>query len=247
MISKPTIQHRQHTFAKTTVALTTCSAALMCRKPQPNKELWRIQSAHHRTIRVCSCLDLDIKSILGTNVHSRNMAPSSARLLKSGQPESVLEYNKSMHQYYTAHKMVSRIRRLKRRHKSMTKAQVRKHLNRWDRDQGRAMRASESALRKPPQPYKWSAKLRNAGLLRRYWKFRHSEVQQNLCYSENIARLEAAVRVHNQGFSFPYRDEILTIEEIRKHYNKATKDLTKCQANAEGHRIQSQMGTHCRS
>jgi hypothetical protein len=139
-------------------------------------------SSDHRGLFV----DLDVKSILGTNVNSRNMVPSSARLLKSGHPESVLEYHKEMKEYYAAHKMVRRIRRLGKIHTSMTKTQVRKHLNRWDRDQGRAMLAAETALRKPPQPYKWSDKLRNAGLLRRYWKFRHSEIQQNLCYDENM-------------------------------------------------------------
>jgi hypothetical protein len=122
----------------------------------------------------------------------------------------------------------------------MTKAQVRKHLNRWDRDQGRAMMAAEAALRKPPQPYKWSDKLRNAGLLRRYWKFRHSEVERHLCYRETIDKLEAAVQSHNAKFAFPLRDTTLTIEEIRVHFNAATKALTKCQADAEGHRTQCQ-------
>jgi hypothetical protein len=122
----------------------------------------------------------------------------------------------------------------------MKKAQVRKHLNRWDRDSGRAMMAGETALRKPPQPYKWSDTLRNAKLLRRYWKFRHNEVTHNLCYNENSERLEAAVRVHNNKFSFPLREEELTIEEIRIHYNAATTALMKCPANAEGHRIQCQ-------
>jgi hypothetical protein len=77
-------------------------------------------------------------------------------------------------------------------------------------------------------------------LLRRYWKFRHSEIQQNLCYDENIQRLKDAVRAYNPDFSFPLKDEILTIEEIRKHYSAATKALSKCQENAEGHRIQCQ-------
>ena len=185
-------------------------------------------------------VDLDIQAILGTNIKNKNMVPSSARLLKSGHPESVLAYNKSMRDYYDDHKMVARIRSLNKQHKSMTKKQVRKHLNRWDRDQGRSMLAAEAALRKPPQPYKWSDKLRNAGLLRRYWKFRHSEALFDLCYSENIDKLEAAVRAHDPSFSFPFKYEVLPIEEIRIHFNAATKALTKCQDNAEGHRIQNQ-------
>jgi hypothetical protein len=58
----------------------------------------------------------DIRAILGTNVNSRNMVPSSARLLKSGHPESVLEYPKSMQEYYADHKMISRIRNLTQEH-----------------------------------------------------------------------------------------------------------------------------------
>jgi hypothetical protein len=77
-------------------------------------------------------VDLDIKALLGTNVQNRNMTPFSARLLKSGQPESALAYHKSMHEYYADHHMVKRIRHLNDVHKTMTKAQVRKHLNRWD-------------------------------------------------------------------------------------------------------------------
>jgi hypothetical protein len=186
------------------------------------------------------CVNLDIQAILGTNIKKKNIVPSSARLLKLGHPESVLAYKKSMRDYYDHHNMMAHIRSLNKRRKHMTKKQVRKHLNRWDRDQGRSMLAAEAALRKAPQPYKWLNKLRNAGLLWRYWKFRHSEALFDLYYSENSDKLEAAVRAHDQSFSIPFKYEVLPIDKIRIHFNAAHKALTNCKDNAEGHRIQNQ-------
>jgi hypothetical protein len=78
------------------------------------------------------------------------------------------------------------------------------------------------------------------GLLRRYWKFRHSEALYDLCYSDIIDKLEAAVWAHDLSFSFPFKDDVLPIEDFRIHFNAATKALTKCQDNAAGHRIQNQ-------
>jgi hypothetical protein len=102
------------------------------------------------------------------------------------------------------------------------------------------MKTAESALRTPPQPHKWSDKLRNGGLLRRCWKFRHGKDQHGLCFTETINKLEQAVQTHDSEFKFPQRDETLAIEEIRKNLNAATKVLTKCQDDAEGHCIQNQ-------
>ena len=184
--------------------------------------------------------DLSIKAILGADTKSFNMRPAKARLLNSGHPVAVKAYLAAMHDYYEAHDMVKRIERLHRCHHSMTKEQVRKHLNRWDRDQGRAMLAAEAALRKPPQPYKWSDRLRNAALLRRYWKFRLTEIKDDLCYDAAIKLLEDRIRQHSGNYTFPLRDEELTIAEVRVHYNAATKELSKVQLNAEEYRIQNQ-------
>jgi excinuclease UvrABC helicase subunit UvrB len=60
-------------------------------------------------------------------------------------------------------------------------------------------------------------------------------------HGETIDKLERAVKVHDSEFKFPQRNEILAIEEIRKHLNAATQALTKCQDDAEGHRIQNQV------
>ena len=184
--------------------------------------------------------DLNVKVLLGADPKSFNMKPAKSRLLKSGHPVAVKAYIKEMKEYYKDHNMVERMEILMKTHHSMSKDQVRHHLNGWDRDQGRAMMAAEASLRKPPQLYKWSELLRNAALLRRYWKFRLSEAKEDICYDGAIERIEAAIRQHDEDYRFPKKDEELSIDEIRTHYNAATKALTKAQLNADEHRIQSQ-------
>jgi hypothetical protein len=147
--------------------------------------------------------DLNVKVLLGADPKSFNMKPAKSRLLKSGHPVAVKAYIKEMKEYYKDHNMVERMETLMKTHHSMSKDQVRHHLNGWDRDQGRAMMAAEASLRKPPQLYKWSELLRNAALLRRYWKFRLSEAKEDICYDGAIERIEAAIRQHDEDYRSP--------------------------------------------
>ena len=113
--------------------------------------------------------DLDIRQLLGEE-DTTPTVPAAARLLKSGNPELVKSYNSEMRKYYSDHKMTERIRALFTDHHKLSNNSVRKLLNQWDADQGRAMHHAESTLRSPPRQYEWSNKLRNAGLHRRYWR-----------------------------------------------------------------------------
>jgi hypothetical protein len=99
------------------------------------------------------------------------------RNLYTGNPELVDSYLQQMKKYYEHHSMYERIQYLSQHHQELTKAEVRVLLEKWDLDQGRAMKASERQLKRPTKPYQWSPKLRNAGITLRYWKLRLREIQ----------------------------------------------------------------------
>ena len=181
--------------------------------------------------------DINTTLLLGENSVNR-VAPSKARLLQSGNPESVDQYHRDMHKYYESHKMVERIRDLHKNHARLPIHKVRALLNKWDTDQGRSMIAAETALRSPPQPYQWSDKLRTAGLLRRYWRLRLRECHHSTSYKETFDRIEAQTQVKDPTFELPLRTELLSVTDIRKHLNAATKNLNKRQREAAGLRTQ---------
>jgi hypothetical protein len=89
--------------------------------------------------------------------------------LKSGNPESVEAYNKAVLHHYQEHKMEQRIKKLYIARNTLSTATIKRQLKKWDADQGRAMKYAEDILARPKKPYQWSPKLRNAGLLYRYW------------------------------------------------------------------------------
>jgi hypothetical protein len=96
----------------------------------------------HRALYV----DLDIKELLHHHVKDNAIQPPQARTLKIGNPESVALYLSKMHEYYDRHNMIKRINRLHRKRNNYTKEDLQTRMERWDRDQGRAMKFAEKAL-----------------------------------------------------------------------------------------------------
>ena len=117
-------------------------------------------------------VDLKVQEILSTDLELATIAPSIKRHLHSSNPELVEIYLDSMRKYYDDHNMHQRIERLLSEHKNLSRMRVRQLLQEWDDDQGRAMKCGEKALQQRINQYKWSPKLRNAGVLMRYWKLR---------------------------------------------------------------------------
>ena len=181
--------------------------------------------------------DLDTRMLLG-DYNNQPILPASARLLRSGNPKNVKQYNEEMHKYYSEHDMVDRIRTLYRTHSKLSDNYVRKLLNKWDADQGRSMKFSEAQLRSPPKQYDWSNKLRNAGLQRRYWRLRLRSWKLGISYDYTYDRLEQQTQVDDPSFKFLHRGR-LSLAEIKYHLAEATKTLTKCQKDATGLRIAS--------
>jgi hypothetical protein len=73
--------------------------------------------------------------------------------LKSGNPETVEIYQEAMRSYYHDHNMVDRMQTIFTNANQMETPDLRIALEKWDQDQGRAMRHAESSLSKPPKPY----------------------------------------------------------------------------------------------
>ena len=183
-------------------------------------------------------VDLDIERLMGANATTSIERPST-RLLHSGNPELVATYLDGMRDYYADHRVSERIKKLYDEHDTMTQQQVRHQLTAWDNDQGRAMQHAEMKLKAPARQYQWSPKLRNAGVVLRYWKLRLRELKYDEDYSTTFTRWESEIKEYDHAFVLPEKDNSLSIEIVRVYLNKASKQLKKVQKQAMSHRQQS--------
>jgi hypothetical protein len=181
--------------------------------------------ADHRALYI----DIDTEKALRFNPTDHKIPSAAMRDLKTGNPELVEDYINSMQVYYINHNMEERITRLHRDQDNMTRDELRIELEKWDADQGRAMRNAESRLSRPPRPYSWSPSLRNAGLIRRYWRLRLRDYQFGEDHTNLFDRLLLSTREYDSNFSFPHMGRTLTIGQIRSELNQATKNLRQMQ------------------
>ncbi|KAI2505051.1 hypothetical protein MHU86_9407 [Fragilaria crotonensis] len=177
-------------------------------------------------------IDINLSSLFGADVTETSLPTIHRRALKSGNPELTERYHKAIREYYSDHRMKERIDTLFKTHRAMTRQQVRKFLTAWDDDQGRAMLKAENSLRVRPKLYKWSPRLRNAGVLMRYWKLRLREHQYGEDYYTTFSRWERQIQSCDPSFVLPDRSIELPICEVRKRLNQATKVLRKTQKDA---------------
>ena len=71
------------------------------------------------------------------------ITPYSTRLIKSTHPDHVEKFNEAVMKYYRAHNMVSRIDKLEQLCSALPPGEVQRRLEKWDRDQGRAIQHAE--------------------------------------------------------------------------------------------------------
>ncbi len=182
-------------------------------------------------------MDVDFQILLGYSPPLSIFPIPASRLLKAGNPELVNTDVERILDYYDSHEMFARIDRLFDTFKSLSREAVRGHLEAWDSDQGRAMRSAETALRKPKGKYQWSPALRNAGIIRQYWKLRLQDRLHNTDHTPKMLRLEAQVQQHDSAFNLPQMNETLSLEDLRIRLNSATNALRKIQRASSDHRM----------
>jgi hypothetical protein len=190
----------------------------------------------HRALYV----DLDARQLLEHHANDNKIQPSAARMLKTGNPEVVATYHSKMKEYYQKHNMVRRIKRLHKQHRKYTDDQLCAMLEKWDRDQGRAMKHSESSLGSGRlKKHYWSPTLRNAGLLCRYWNLRIVSKTRNCDTTDTIHRLQEMVHQHDPTYNFPLQQEDLTTTDLTNHWKQAKKALKQLQADSRELRYKS--------
>ena len=146
-------------------------------------------------------VDVNASAILHHDANDNHIQPPHGRQLRSGNPEIVAKYHDSMLQYYEDHNMVKRINHIHTNHHGMTRNEVRRLLEKWDSDQGRAMKSAENAVNRRAQRNHWSPDLRNAGIIFRYWGLRLKSARHS-DYGNLYDRLERSARQNDPTFSF---------------------------------------------
>ena len=184
--------------------------------------------ADHRAL----FLDIDASAVLHYNPSDQTISSPLQRDLKTGNPELVARYVESMQVYYINHNMEERITRLHENTNKLSREEIRLELEKWDNDQGRAMKQAESLLSRPRRPYSWSPRLRNSCILRRYWRLRQREVLFGEDHTDTSNRMQRQIQEHNAVFQLPHLGEPVSLGVIRASLNLATKDMRKIQSES---------------
>lgn len=162
------------------------------------------------------------------------------RSLLAGNPEHVEKYITTMTAYYTTHRMFARMKELYDNHEELSLDELRRKLEQWDSDQGRAMMSAEKSLQTiSGKAYAWSPKLRNSAVLRQYWRLRLRELDFEENWARTYDRWTSQIQAHDATFVLPSRTCALSREEISKHFTAASKAFRKCQRQSTDLRNQS--------
>ena len=212
-----------------------CSTVLRCMTGSGSMSYLEGPQSDHRGLFV----DIDQQALLGHLPSTNPLQSATSRILKAGNPELVELYQTAIHKYYEDHDMISRIADLQENADSMSKSDLRHALERWDADQGRAMKYAETSLTKPPKPYEWSPTLRDAGITYRYWRLRLRELQQLENYQSTFDRMEQLIQQHDNKYHLPHRTTNLSILEVKHHLNLAKTELKKRQLDSVDLRFRS--------
>ena len=181
------------------------------------------QSPDHRALYI----DLHLDHQIGAESNEYPLAPAQRRWLQSGNPKAAEIYLAKIQQYYTAHRMKERMDKMFSGHNELPQSEVRRLLTQWDTDQGRAMRSAESALITQPKLYQWFPKLRNTGVVLRFWKLRLRELKYSKDYSTTFESWEQYIQVYDCFFVLPEPHRWLDMQDVRSHWNRTHEYLRK--------------------
>ena len=131
-------------------------------------------------------VDLDFTQLMGS---VDPITPAKARGLSSEDQPAVDRYLAAFKQYAGDHNLWKRVSDLVTVAPTMTPSQCKIAFDAIDRDVTRGMLHAERQAKRPSGKYAWSPKLREAGLLARYWNLRLKEVEKTRCLRVPIAAL----------------------------------------------------------
>ena len=114
-------------------------------------------------------LDFDFQALLGQN---DTITPHANRRLKSEDPPVTTDkYLEVLKEDVAEHNVRERLDALSLVAHTMPQTSRQESYDAIDRDVTRAMLSMEKAAKRPTGKYVWSPKLREHGLLTRYWRF----------------------------------------------------------------------------
>lgn len=182
-------------------------------------------------------IDLDFTQLMGA---VEPIAPTKARILRSEDQPSVDRYLEAFKKYADDHRLWERVQDLTTVACTLTPAQCKVSFDTIDRDMTRGMLHAEKAARRPAGKYAWSPKLREAGLLARYWHLRLREVQSCICLRVAIAKLLTRMKTLNIDLS---DDRCSDATTLKQRWKSAIKLLRTVRNNAYDHRAVHLLGT----
>ncbi len=128
-------------------------------------------------------VDLDFHVLMGPVA---SILPAVARRLKSEDQPSVDRYVEAFQKYARDHNLWDRVNDLATVASSLPLCQCKDNYDALDRDVTRAMLCAENCAKRHSGKFAWSPKLREAGLLTRYWRMRLTEVQKAYCLRPSV-------------------------------------------------------------
>ncbi|KAI2509083.1 hypothetical protein MHU86_5331 [Fragilaria crotonensis] len=118
----------------------------------------------------------------------------------------------------------------------MSQDDIRARLIGWDNDKGRAMKAAENVLKRPPKNVVGPRSSATKHLLVYIGSFDYENFKKEklLCNIHTMARSAPTAR---SKLFLPFLNEELPLEEVRAQFNKASSEFYKCQADATPMRL----------
>jgi hypothetical protein len=165
-------------------------------------------------------IDIDFEALLGS---VDPIVPSAARGINSEDQPSVDRYIAAFTEYIKDHNLRQRVTELVANAPFMPSQHCKDCYDAIDRDVTRGMLYAEKVAKKPSGKYAWSPKLREAGLLARYWHLRLREAEKGSSLSIALARLMQRIKTLNIVFDADLH--CTAVPELKLKWKEAQKLL----------------------
>ncbi|KAI2503673.1 hypothetical protein MHU86_10797 [Fragilaria crotonensis] len=170
-------------------------------------------------------IDIDFTDLMGV---VDAISPAPARGLNSESQVTVDRYLEALKKYFSDHKVQHRGRDLVTIASSLNVQQCKESYDAIDRDITRAMIHAEKEAKRPSGKYAWFPKLREAGLLARYWNLRLTEMESGKSHlitalsrltqrlkSLHIAIADDPPELDVANVKIKWKDSMATLKKIR--------------------------------